>query len=482
MSTIPAAPPVRPQREASRSLDLITASIVLRQSRTNDDSMSIPDQEEAARAWCAKQMPPVLVGSIYVEKDVSGRKPLDKRKGLHAAVVDVEEGRAQMLLTVYFDRFVRSVVTRAEAVQRVEKANGIVMTMDFGRTSNATAVDKLSGTMLAAIAEFYADQVGEKTAVTKQRNIDKGVPPFPRVTPAYVRRSDGTLTPHPVNGPLIATACQMRASGDSFAKIQRYLDENGLRIGVSGIESMLSSKLLIGEIHFGSFTPNLQAAKRWGGVITDRATWRKMQAAKVTRGRYSKSEHLLARQGVLVCATCGSRLVVHPSIVRGKRHDYYRCTEHFCSNSASVPIKIADDYLRDVAIELSKDVVGRASAKVELEAARVELEAAQDDLDNAIRTLLGRESRATAEVLDELTAARDGAEAKHHRLVALTAPDRTVRTTRDWDALTLDARRDLLQAMIARAEVIPGGGGNTRAASFDVTERIRVTSRKSLSE
>src|SRR5215471_3269614 len=205
------------------------AVIVARQSRTDDGSMSVADQIEKAIAYCEANGLELV--ATYEEPDTSGRKPLDKRKGLKRAVVDVEDNRADVIVCAYFDRFCRSVAVRSEAVNRVEAKGGEVHTLDFGRTSNRTAGEKLSGTLLAAISEFVADQTGEKLTVTKQRNIDRGVPPFPRITPAYVRRADGTLDLHPVNAPLVQEAIRMRTaqSPASFVQLARWLNANGLQ-------------------------------------------------------------------------------------------------------------------------------------------------------------------------------------------------------------------------------------------------------------
>lgn len=475
-----------PRTSRATALDTITASIVVRQSRSraDDGSMSIPDQIDAAEAWCANQTPPVNVFAVYEEPDTSGRKPLDKRKGLKQAVEDVERGVSQMILTVYFDRFARSVMTRAEVLQRVESVGGVVYTLDLGRTSNATPVSKFTGTVLAAAAELIAEQSGEKTIVSKQRNIDHGVPPFPRVTPAYVKRADGTLEPHPVNGPLVAEACKMRADGKSYSTIRRYLAEHGIvdtETGepytptMRGVASMLSSKLLIGEIHFGGFTPNLRASDSWGTIeidgrtfgptITDPATYRRIESARAVKGRYSKSERLLARQGIVVCGTCGARLVVHSSLsqyalVNGesKRFYYYRCSMR-CERPASVRAEVVEDAVRDAAIELSRDVVGRASARDDLEAARLALEAAETKLASTIKTLVGINSPdAIRETLDELQHDRDVAAEKHRRLASIASPDLTITTATDWHRLSLDGKRAVVHATIASATVTPGRG------------------------
>jgi DNA invertase Pin-like site-specific DNA recombinase len=465
MSSITAPPLV--QQRSSRSLDTLTASLVARQSRSDDDSLSVQDQIAQMRDYCERNG--YLVGAIYEERDVSGRRPLDKRHGLKQAVEDVESGRSQVILTAYFDRFVRSVATRAEVVQRVERAGGVVMTIDAGRTSNATAADKLSGTLLAAIAEFYADQTGEKLMTSKQRNIDRGVPPFPHITTAYQRRDDGRLEPHPVNAPLWREAIEMRLNGASFTTITRYLNERGLTIGHTGVVSTLESKLLIGEIHFGDFRPNLDAIDE---PLIDRSTFRRLHAAKSTRGRYGKSERLLARLDVLVCETCDARMSVHTSSQRGgKRYPYYRCGNPLCSRPAIISAPRVEDVVRDEAIRLSANVSGHATAADDLEAARVVLEAAESKLASTISlfadTGLAAEP-ASREVLTELSAKRDAAAETHRHLLALSTPELTLTTSASWDLLTYDERRRVISAVIARVVIAPGRG----------TDRVTIEPRR----
>jgi site-specific DNA recombinase len=71
---------------------------------------------------------------------------------------------------------------------------------------------------------------------------------------------------------------------------------------------MLASRVYLGEIHFGTLV-NLRAHP----AIVDADLWRRVQRAKVSRGRRAKSDRLLARLGVLRCGTCGARMVVGTS-------------------------------------------------------------------------------------------------------------------------------------------------------------------------
>jgi hypothetical protein len=443
-------------------MNTTTAALVARQSRTNDESLSVQDQIDAMRAYCERVG--WHVGNIYEEPDVSGRRPLEKRKGLKRAVDDVEAGRAQVILTAYFDRFVRSYATRAEVLQRVEKLGGQVFCLDTGRTSDATAADWLSGSMMALMAEYQARQGGEKLTVTKQRNIDLGKPPFPHVTLAFERIPDGPdkgrLRPSEW-APLIAEAVRMRAGVDRVApapwiEIQRYLDERGLRLTQNRIRLTLDSRLLIGEIHFGeNFTPNLHAHE----PIVEPALWRRAQEAKAPKGRLGHSERLLARLGVLVCGTCGSRLVVCSSRTSYGVYRYYRCMKDWCERPAAVMCDTAEQIVRDETIRLCAGIKERASARQELEQARLARVEAEERYAGAIRTLAGRGGEAaTREVLDELEAERDVVVAEHERLVALTTPDLTISTGADWELLTFDERRRLIRAVIVQAVVAPGKG------------------------
>lgn len=440
--------------DAHNALDALRVVGVARQSRTRDGSMSVADQVARMRAAAASQNYQLV--EVFEEQDVSGGAPLAHRRGLRRAVEAVEAGRADVVMVAYFDRLARSLKVQNEVVDRVEDAGGAVQTLDHGQVTHGTAAQWLSSNTLGMMSEYYKRSVGERTADSKQANIDRGVPPFPRITPAYVRREDGTLAPHPTNAPLVREASKMRAAGVSFVKIARWLGERGLAISPSGVESMLASRLLVGEIHFGDFRPNLDAVEE---PIVDRATFRQMQAAKSTRGRYAKSDRLLARLGVLVCETCGSRMTVHSTSHAGQRYSYYRCGDRLCGHPAVIAADTAERVVCEATLRLSAEVVGRASAAEELEGARLRRDDAEEKLANAIRTLAGFAGEAaTREVLDGLQAERNAAIEAHERLASLASPDLTLRTGEDWELLSFEAKRDVIRAVVSRASVAPGRG------------------------
>lgn len=452
------------RRSAALALvpDLKRAVVVARQSRTDDGSLSIADQIEKAVAYCEANGLELV--ATYEEPDTSGRKPLDKRKGLKRAVHDVEDNRADVIVCAYFDRFCRSVATRSEAVNRVEAKGGEVHTLDFGRTSNATAGEKLSGTLLAAISEFVADQTGEKLTVTKQRNIDKGIPPFPRVTPAYQKREDGTLEPHPHNAPIVRDLIERRLKGESLTKLVASANEQGLvhsygeQIGEplvitqTGLTKLFASKLLCGEIHFGTFTPNFDAIEE---PIISKATFKRLQEKRATRGRYSKSERLLARLGVLVCETCGSRMSVHSTSTNGKRYEYLICGDRQCTRQAIIAADAAETFVLEQAKQLAANREGHATTDDRVEAARVAADEAEAIYTNAVD--LAMRGHGNAATLDELKTDRDAKVERHERLARLVAPAMTA-TAADVDGAPLELKREFIVAFVERAIVTPGRG------------------------
>lgn len=461
------------------ALDLISVIGVARQSRGDDGSMSTDDQREALRVACERNG--WHLTDVYVEQDVSGQRPLSRRPGLKRAVEDVERGDVQMLLVAYFDRLVRSLKTQTEVMERIEAVDGASLrALDAGEISNATAVGWMSATQLGMIAEFYARQTGEKTAVSKQRNIDNGIPPFPRITPAYERidsgKQKGRLRVHKTNGPLIREACQMRARGESYTTITRWLNEQGLAITQTGVQTTFASRLLIGEIHFGSFTPNLNAIDK---PLISRALFARMHKARAPRGRRAKSERLLARLGVLVCGTCGARMTAHSTKSKSsdKRYTYYGCANRItCKRPAVISAPYVEDFVRDEAIKLSQSYKGRASHAVDLEAARLAVVDVDERLTATIETLAltkATKHESARRVLAELQAEHEAAVAFHDRLLAVSTPTLTVTTRRDWDKFSLEGKRGVIHATIARAVVAPGERTGPRVADGRVTIETR---------
>lgn len=395
-----------------------------------------------------------LVDTIE-ELDVSGGTPLAKRHGLRRAVELVEEGQADVVVVAYFDRLVRSLAVQAEVVERVEAAGGAILAVDVGEVRADTASHWMSATMLGAVAEDQRRATAERTLDAKRRAVARGVPPFPNVPPGYRRRKDGTLEPDKHAG-TVAAAFGLRADGATVMEVREYLRAHGVERSFHGTQSLLRSRVVLGEIRFGEMVN-----ERAHEAIVDVATWRRVQRQIVSRGRRPRSERLLARLGVLRCGTCGARMVTGTT-TQGRRrtpYTFYRCNPTSdCPRRVTISADVAEQAVVEAVKSFLEGMSGTASTDDGIASARADVELAEDELDAAVRAFSGLDDVEAAQGrLSALRDARDAARDRLDDLRATVAPAVNV-TAADWDILTLEEQRGLVRAVIDRAVVAPGRG------------------------
>ena len=284
--------------------------------------------------------------------------------------------------------------------------------------------------------------------------------PWPNVPPGYERAENGTLRPNPVEAAIVAEAFKLRAGGATIKAVRAYLRERGIDRSYHGVQSLLKSRVVVGELHFGALV-NLDAH----APIVDRTTFLAVQGMSNRRGRRPSSNRLLARLGVLRCASCGGRMVIGMQTSKGRTYPFYRCSP---LGDCTARVTISADMVEQVVVEHVQTtlagVEGRASAQANWQAAEAGLARAESDLDAAIRTLsYFADEDATRDRLEALRQTRDKA---RERLKSLGAApvDYTV-TADDWGLLTPDGRRALVTATIEKVTVAKGRG----------PERITIT-------
>jgi DNA invertase Pin-like site-specific DNA recombinase len=389
------------------------------------------------------------------EIDVSGGKPLADRQGLREAIETIEAGGAKVLIVGYFDRLVRSLRVQGEVVSRVEAAGGEVLAVDYGAVSEKTAAQWLSGTMMGAFAEYYRRSVGERTAEAQANAVARGVCPFPDLPPGLEPGEDGRLV-HTAEAAIALAAFEQRDQGTTIKDIRAFLKEHGIERSYHGVQSMLSSRLYLGEIHFGKLV-NLEAHD----PIVPRPLFDRVQRIKVPRGPRPKSDRILARLGVLRCAE-GARMVVGTQKQNGRTYSFYRCPPvGDCKRRMTIGAEIVEGVVVEATRKRLANEQGRTSAEQDAREAAAAHERAQADLNAAIRAFAGIEDEEAAkERIIELREVRDLARERDEQLgdvrSALTV------TMADWDRLSLEAKRGLIRATVESATVSAAGRGRDR--------------------
>lgn len=455
----------RPSSTAKRA-SVRKAVGVVRVSRVGDrdGETFVSPREQAERIRSLAERDGIKLIDTIEEMSVSGGAPLAKRPGLRRAVEMVEAGQAQVVVVAYFDRLVRSLTVQAEVVERIEQAGGAILAVDVGEVRSDTASHWLSSTMLGMVAEYTRRATAERTADAKRRAIARGVPTFSNIPPGYRQRKDRTLEPN-ADAPAVAEAFRMRANGATVMEVRDHLRENGIIRSFHGTQALLRSRIVLGELHFGELV-NDSAHE----AIVDADTWRRVQRQIVSRGRRPKSELLLARLGVLRCATCGARMVAGSQTKpNGKRYPDYRCPPvGDCPRRVAINADIAEQAVVEALKSYLTGTTGTASADTGIAAARADVESAEAQLDAAVRAFSGLDDvEAAGERLRELRDARDAARDRLDELQASVLPSITV-TADDWDLMTLAEQRDLIRAVVDQATVSPGRGD----------DRVTVTPRR----
>jgi site-specific DNA recombinase len=419
-----------------------------------DGERFVSPSEQAERIRTACERDGLQLVDTLEELDVSGGAPLERRHGLRRAVELVEAGEADVIVVAYFDRLVRKFTVQEQVVERVEQAGGAILAVDVGEVRADTAARWLSSGMLGLVAEYHRRVTAERTQDAKRRAVARGVPPFPNIPPGYRQRDDGRLEPHPEESVVVADAFRLRAEGATVMDVREHLRQHGIVRSFHGVQALLGSRIFLGELHFGEIVNTASHP-----AIVDRDIWNAVQRARVSRGRRAKSDRLLARLGVLRCATCGGRMVIGTTRQGNKVHSFYRCSPvSDCPRRVTVSAELAENVVIDAVRELLEGMRGTATVAQGVTDAERDLQRVEEELDAAVRAFSGLDNVDSArDRLTELREARDQARDRLADVQAAAAPAVTV-TAGDWDLLTLDEQRALIRAVIESALVAPGKG------------------------
>jgi site-specific DNA recombinase len=448
---------------ARRAIGIVRVSRV--NGREGESFASPNEQRQRIEQACERDGLRLL--DVLDEMDVSGGTALEDRTGLRSAIEAIENGRADVVISAYFDRLCRSLKAQGELIDRVEAAGGKVMAVDVGQVTGASAGQWLTGTLHGAMNEYVRRVAKERSGEAQARAVARGALPFP-APPGYRRDKDGKAVPYLPEVPVVREAFRMRAAGKTVREVRGYLRAHGIERTYHGAQLLLASRVVLGEVHHGKLV-NLNAHE----PIVDRETWNAVQRMKVSRGRRAKSDHLLARLKVLRCGTCGSPLIIGSAGARGTergRYYTYRCSPTSdCPNRMSVSAVIAEQVVTDAVRAALADQGGHASAETNVREAEQALTQAQSALEAAVRAFDGLgDELAARERLQELRETRDDAQAHLDQSGGGTRPILTLNAANNWGKLTLDERRALIRATVKQALVGPGRGSDRIAVELFV--------------
>ena len=113
----------------------------------------------------------------YQDEGVSGRKLIKKRPELQRMIQDAEKRKFKRIIFIKLDRFFRSVAEYHECMKRLQ-AGGVIWTATEEKYDLSTASGEAFVNMKLTMAQFEADQTGERIRMVNEYKIQTGQPLF----------------------------------------------------------------------------------------------------------------------------------------------------------------------------------------------------------------------------------------------------------------------------------------------------------------
>ncbi len=165
---------------------------------------------------------------VAVEVDAgASAKSLSKRPALDRALAALRAGRADALLVVKLDRLTRSVRDLGELVERFQRGGWALMSVSE-QVDTRTAAGRLVLNVLASVAQWEREAIGERTAAAMAHKRARGEYTGGRVPYGFRLADDGaTLVSHAEEQEVIRCALELRESGLSLRKVASQLEARG---------------------------------------------------------------------------------------------------------------------------------------------------------------------------------------------------------------------------------------------------------------
>jgi putative DNA-invertase from lambdoid prophage Rac len=236
--TLPALPPAQ-ARNAMRALPPTGRCFGYARVSTTmqaEEGESLDVQQRVIAGYAT--MHGMKVGKVFVERGVSGSKPLGERPEGGTLLATPKPG--DVVITPKLDRMFRSALDPLDVMGAMKKTGISLHMIDLGGDTTGNDVSKLMFTILAAVAE--GDCTRERVAEVKrdQKNRGRylgGIVPF-----GYTLGDDGKLVPVPAQQKAIARMRKLREQGLKLRAIAAKMTAAGHPISHVGVRNILASE------------------------------------------------------------------------------------------------------------------------------------------------------------------------------------------------------------------------------------------------
>lgn len=276
----------------------------------------------------------------YEDEGVSGRKLIRRRPALQRMLNDAKAGKFDRIIFIKLDRYFRSVAEYYEC-QKILEANNVTWTATEEKYDLTTANGRYWVTQKLAMAEYEADQTGERIDLVNEYKVRTGQP----LTGAQslgiaftVGRDEKTGLKNVIHDP------------ETEQLVYDYLDHFETHQSAKGSTVYINNKYGT-TYEYGQFSKMLRDTKMYGHYrgndfycigYMNKARWDKFQKILDGNVKKRKNNRVYLFTGLFECPCCGRKMTGVASSNRvnkkpnGKVYKYTRTIYQYRCNKAKM--------------------------------------------------------------------------------------------------------------------------------------------------
>lgn len=302
---------------------------------------------------------------FYKDEGVSGRKLIKNRPALQEMIQDAENGKFKRIIFIKLDRFFRSVAEYHECMKRLS-AGGVIWTATEEKYDLSTPSGEAFVNMKLTMAQFEADQAGERIRMVNEYKIKSGQPlygaqclPF-GYTVANPEEGERHKYITKANEDIARDMIDYALKHGSIRGTMSYVNgKYGLNLCYNAVANMLKNEMLCGAY---KGNPN------YCEPYISREDFDRLQSLISRTPRDTGIKRTYIFSGLIRCPLCGRRLsgtTLKPT--KGGRKYYYkayRCQGNNQNKRCTFTSTINEAILESVLLEKIESIIDGKIAEV----------------------------------------------------------------------------------------------------------------------
>ena len=205
--------------------------------RQADDGESLGTPQRIIEGYA--MMNGLTLDSIFVERGVSGSKPLGERP--EGACLLAALKAEDVVITPKLDRMFRSALNALDVLGQLKERGVALHIIDLGGDVTGNGISELVFPILSAVAEAERDRIRQRIRDVKadQRKRQRylgGIVPF-----GWRIGDDGALTEVPDQPRTIQRIIELRRNGLSLRAISASIAAEGVQLSHEGVKNVLAA-------------------------------------------------------------------------------------------------------------------------------------------------------------------------------------------------------------------------------------------------